>query len=573
MKNETELDDQGTHIISQNVSRIILRELGSTVLRKTEVRVIYDQGVEAVAATIRQLYEMIEVEDERVHRLVASATAAHLQKIEQLTGRINRLEEELSNRVRQVHQLSLTVKDLTRQLKAAHQQTRLAKDAHLATVMKNSQNSSKPPSQDPRKRTRSLREQSGKRAGGQPGHPGVTLAFVEKPDRLVTHAPQACDLCGSSLAASEVRVSERRQVHDLPAQKIEVIEHEVQTKICHRCGTKNKAKFPAGVNAPVQYGAGVRSVAAYLMGYQLIPYDRCAETMRDLFNCQLSAGTLATILKECASELVEPLIFIKEGLKKSEVLGVDETNLRVNQKQDWVHVTSTPRLTLLVHDQRRGTSAIESIGILSGYQGVAVHDGFNAYDRYRQCQHSLCNAHILRELNYVIETSKPDWAIEMKKLLLEIKAAVSKAGEAGKKRLALRQKKEFLSQYDRIVSEAGKLYEPLKRKKGRAKTRRPKEWPIVAAARKLVNRLGAKRDEILLFMRDFKVPFDNNQAERDLRMLKVKQKISGCFRTEKGAEEFCRLRSYVSTMKKQGRGVMETIRSVFAGKTMMPLIS
>lgn len=307
-----------------------------------------------------------------------------------------------------------------------------------------------------------MREQSGKRAGGQPGHTGVTLAFVEKADRLVTHAPEACDLCGSSLVASEVRVSERRQVHDLPAQKIEAIEHQVQTKVCHRCGTKNKAKFPAGVNAPVQYGAGVRSVAAYLMGYQLIPYDRCAESMNDLFNCQLSAGTLATILKECASELVEPLIFIKEGLKKSEVVGVDETNLRVNQKQDWVHVTSTPCLTLLVHDQRRGTSAIESIGILSGYQGVAVHDGFNAYDQYWQCQHSLCNAHILRDLNYIIDTSKAAWGTEMKTLLLDIKGAVGDASAAGKKRLTVRQKNEFLSKYNQIVIAVGKLYEPLR---------------------------------------------------------------------------------------------------------------
>jgi len=153
-------------------------------------------------------------------------------------------------------------------------------------------------------------------------------------------------------------------------------------------------------------------------------------------------------------------------------------------------------LTLLVHDKRRGTAAIENIGILPGYKGVAVHDGFTAYDQYRQCRHSLCNAHILRELNYVIETSKPGWAIQMKKLLLDIKAAVSKAGEAGKKRLALRQKKELLSQYDRIVAEAGKLYEPLKRKKGRVKTRRPKESPMAAAARKLVNRLCARRDEI-----------------------------------------------------------------------------
>jgi transposase len=270
--------------------------------------------------------------------------------------------------------------------------------------------------------------------------------------------------------------------------------------------------------------------------------------------------------------MVEPLLLIKEGLRKAAVLNVDETNLRVKQKQEWVHVSSTDKLTLLCHDKRRGTSAIENIGILSGYKGVCVHDGFSAYDQYAQCQHSLCNAHILRELNYVMETSKPDWAQEMKKLLLDIKVAVSKASEIEKTRLALRQEKEFLNCYDRIVLEAGKLYEPLQRKKGRANNRRPKESPIAAAARKLVNRLRTKRDHILLFMRAFKVPFDNNQAERDLSMLKVKQKISGCFRTEQGAEEFCRMRSYILTMKKQGLDIMEAIRSVYAGATIMPTL-
>ncbi len=404
------------------------------------------------------------------------------------------------------------------------------------------------------------------------GHKGATREFVEKPDHLVIHAPESCDLCGSSLSGAEVKGSERRQVHDLPPQKIEVIEHLAQTKVCVRCGMKNKAKFPSGINAPVQYGAGVRSVVAYLLGYQLLPFERCAEAMGDLFNCQLSVGTLASIFKECARETVEPWLLIKEGISKSEVIGVDETNLRVNQKQQWVHVSSTDQLTLLVHDKRRGTPAIESIGILSEYKGVCVHDGFTAYDQYQQCRHSLCNAHILRELNYVIETSKPSWATEMKKLLLDIKATVSVATEAGKTRLALKQEKEFLGQYDRIVTEAGKLYEPLRRKKRGTKTRRPKESPIVAAARKLVNRLIAKRDEMLLFMTDFRVPFDNNQAERDLRMLKVKQKISGCFRTEQGAAEFCQMRSYVSTMKKQGHSVMTTIRSVFAGTSKMPVM-
>jgi transposase len=396
--------------------------------------------------------------------------------------------------------------------------------------------------------------------------------MVAKPDHLVIHAPESCSLCGSSLSGAEVAGSERRQVHDLPPQKIEVIEHQAQTKGCVRCGMKNKAEFPSGINAPVQYGNGIRSVVAYLLGYQLLPYERCAETMNDLFNCQVSAGTVASIFKECAREMVEPLLVIREGLKKSEVLGVDETNLRVRQKQQWVHVSSTEKLTLLVHDKRRGGAAIEQIGILSGYTGVAVHDGFSAYDQYGQCRHSLCNAHILRELNYVIETSKASWAQEMKRLLLEIKAAVSVASESGKTRLVLRQEKVFLGRYDQIMAEAGKLYPPLKRKKYRSKTRRPRESPIAGAARKLVNRLNAKRDQVLFFMRDFSVPFDNNQAERDLRMLKVKQKISGCFRTEKGAAEFCQMRSYVSTMKKQGHGIMEAIKSMYTGETIMPAL-
>lgn len=540
------------------------------MLRKTEIRVIYDQGVAAVAATIRRLYEMIETDDERVQKLVALATSAHLQKIERLTGRINRLEEELANKVRQVHQLNRMVKELNKELTQARKQTRLAKEAHLAHLLKNSKNSSLPPSTDPRKRTKSLREKSGRKPGGQAGHPGATLDFVAQPDRLRIHAPEACHVCGSSLGNSEIEGSERRQVHDLPPQQIEVTEHQAQTKVCGRCGAKNKSKFPTGINAPVQYGGRLRSVATYLMGYQLIPYDRCAEVMNDLFDCHISAGTLASILKESAGELVDAEVLIKEGLRQAAVIGVDETNLRVGQRQDWVHVAATDKLTLLIHDKKRGTSAIESIGILPRYQGVCVHDGFSSYDRYRQCLHAQCNAHILRELNYVVETSKPPWAVDMKALLLEIKADVDKARESGRKRLAPCREAEFRRKYKESLEQAKKLYGTLQRKKGRAKKPRASESPIRAAGRKLACRMGEKRDEILLFMQDFSVPFDNNQSERDLRMLKVRQKISGCFRTEEGAEEFCRLRSYVATMKKQGRSVMETISSVFAGKIILP---
>lgn len=542
------------------------------MLAMREVRAIYHEGVYAVASTIRQLYEMIEVEDERVNRRVAAATAAHLRKIEQLTSRITRMEEELAGKVRQVHQLNLTVKELNKQLKEARRQTRQAQERHLAHLMKDSRNSSLPPSQDRRKRARSLRERSGRKPGGQVGHPGITLGFVDQPDRLIVHSPAECYLCGSSLGGSEVARTERRQVHDLPPQKVEVTEHQAQTKVCGRCGAENKVQFPAGVKAPLQYGEGARSVAAYLMGYQLLPFDRCVEAMDDLFACPLSPGTLATLLKRGAGELVGAEMLIREGLRESAVIGVDETGLRVRGRGDWVHVSSTDKLTLLVHHRKRGAPAITGIDILPRYKGVVVHDGFSSYDQHRQCRHAQCNAHLLRELNYVIETSKPKWAQGMKALLLEIKAAVDKAREGGRRKLPPRLKGDFLRKYDAEIADAKHLYGPLQRKRGLARKPRAAESPLLAAGRKLACRLEAKREEVLLFMHDFTVPFDNNQSERDLRMLKVKQKISGCFRTERGATEFCRLRSYVSTMKKQGHGVMETIRSLFAGKALMPAL-
>jgi transposase len=265
-----------------------------------EVRDIYHQGVWAVAAAFRQLYEMIEVEDGRVQKLVAAAKASHLRKIEQLGGRIARLEEELANKARQVRRLELEVKELNRELREARKQKRLAREARLAHLMEDSRNSSVPHSADRRKRTRSLREKSGRRPGGQVGHPGATLEFIEQPNRLVIHAPESCRLCGSSLAGIEAARTERRQVHDLPMPKMEVTEHQVPTIICGRCGTHNKGEFPPHIKAPAQYGEGVKSVAAYLMGYQLLPYYRCAEAMNDLFGCPVSPGTLAALLKGCA---------------------------------------------------------------------------------------------------------------------------------------------------------------------------------------------------------------------------------------------------------------------------------
>jgi transposase len=254
-------------------------------------------------------------------------------------------------------------------------------------------------------------------------------------------------------------------------------------------------------------------VAAYLVGYQLLPYGRCAEALNDLFGCPVSLGTLATLLKGCASELVGAELIIKEGLRGSAVIGADETGLRVSQRQDWVHVASTDKLTLLVHDRRRGAPAISGIDILPRYEGVCVHDGFSSYDQYRRCRHAQCNAHLLRELNYVIETSKPRWAVGMKELLLEIKAAVEDARQGRREKLLPRLKAEFLRRYDESIEEAKKLYGALQ-KKGRAKKPRAAESSIRAAGRKLACRLEAKREGILLFMQDFTVPFDRYERRR-----------------------------------------------------------
>lgn len=456
-----------------------------------EIRAIHQRGVYAVAQTISDLYEMIELDDARVQRLIRRANATYLRQIKQLTDRNTQLEAELLKQKRLVHQQAHQLKDLSKQLREAQEKTRRAKEAHLATVLKDSQNSSKPPSTDPHKKTRSLREKSGRRPGGQLGHPGATLKFVSQPDHLITHTPAACHLCGSSLSEGAVIKKERRQVHDLPPpQKLEVTEHLAQTKVCDRCGAQTKAAFPAGVNAPIQYGGRVRAVAAYLLGYQLLPFERCAEAMGDLFGCRLSRGTLATILQRGAGELVEAELMIKQGLRRSAVLGVDETNLRVRQKQEWVHVSSTERLTLLVHDRRRGTAAISEIDILPDYRGTAIHDGFSSYEQYRGCAHALCNAHILRELNYVIETSKPVWASQMKELLLEIKAAVSKAQAAGLKSLSVREQKKFCQDYDAVMAKAGK--------QKRAKKAAGGEAPFEAAARKLANRLMKKKEQVEL---------------------------------------------------------------------------
>jgi transposase len=463
------------------------------------------------------------------------------EEIGRLKHQITRLQEELRETRSDNHRL-------------------LRRNAELeALSTKDSHNSSRPPSTDPAwsKRTKSLRRPSGRQPGGQAGHPGHTLRLTQKPTRVVVHRPKQCRHCHTSLREGRSTGGERRQVIDLVPVRLRVIEHRAEVVRCPACGQRTKAEFPQGVRASVQYGPCVLSRALYLHDYQLLPYQRTAEAMRELFGCALSAGTLSTAVRQCAAGLVETELQIKRGLRRSPVIHADETGLRVAGRLHYVHVASTARLTHYGADARRGKAAINDIGILPEYRGTCVHDGWLSYTFYPKCKHALCGAHLLRELTYFEELAQETkaWAMPLKELLLEMKAEVERVSAEGGKRLPADKLAALTESYDRLTAEGLKAPPASDVPEG-----------VQKQARNLLLRLERRKEEVLRFVTDFCVPFDNNQAERDLRMVKLQQKTSGCFRTEDGARRFCRIRSYLSTARKQGRGVLRALDSACRGE-------
>lgn len=434
-----------------------------------------------------------------------------------------------------------------------------------------SHNSSKPPSSDPpgshpSPRTKSLRQPSGKKSGGQPGHPGSTLKMVRNPDRVEVHSPERCARCGESLSAAPVIDVERRQVFDLPKVLFEVTEHQVERRRCP-CGEVSSGSFPKEAAAPVQYGPRLLSFAVYLSQYQLVPMARVSEALSDVFGCEaFSEGTLDSALDECHLGLCEVEGKIKEGLQQAEVAHFDETGLEVGGKLNWLHVACTETLTHYGWAEKRGPAGADTHGILPLFKGVGLHDGLETYWGYLW-EHGLCNIHHLRELVEVEEHDKQPWATAMQALLREMKAAVDAAKARGQTELAKEIVQTFEARYERLLAEGFAMNPPPERP---PKTRgRPKRGRVLA----LLDRLSIHREAALRFLHDFRVPFDNNQAERDLRMIKVKQKISGCFRADGGADRFCRIRGYISTMRKQHQPILACIESVFFGHPTMPALA
>jgi len=384
----------------------------------------------------------------------------------------------------------------------------------------------------------------------------------------VRHAVEWCALCGRSLAAHPPERVERRQVFDLPEPKLEVTEHQGEVKTCP-CGYLNRAAFPAEAAAPVQYGPHVKSVAVYLKEYQLLPFDRLREIMQDLFACErFSAGTLANVAADGSRRLAPVEAAIRALTTQSAVAGFDETGMRAVGRLHWLHTVSTPSLTWYYPHPRRGRAALDAAAILPDFHGCAVHDFWDAYLHY-DCHHAFCNAHLLRELIFVGEQQQQPWAQGMIDHLRGIKAAVAGARAAGQTALPAADVKRCRQRYDQIVAAGYAQNPPAAPPPGPPRRgRRPQ-----SKTRNLLDRFRDHPDGILAFMRNFSIPFDNNLSERDLRMMKLRQKISGTFRSFPALEEFCRIRGYVSTARKNGLNALEALRRVFLGNPFVPTVN
>jgi transposase len=441
-------------------------------------------------------------------------------------------------------------------------------------LSKTSQTSHKPPSSDgpQRPKTKSSRESSGRKPGGQVGHQGSTLKKSETPDKVVEHLVKRCEQCSADLSGAEGKSVEGRQVFEIPHIRLEVTEHRIEEKECACCGHMNRSRFPKDVVEVVSYGNRVRALAIYLMNQQLIPYDRAAQLFSDLFGQGISKGTLHEIQKECA-EALEFVVetHIKTMAIKAELAHFDETGVRCEGKNHWLHVAAGLIFTYYAVHSKRGRKAIEAIGILPSFCGIAVHDCWGPYFHYKQCRHSLCNAHIVRELTFVHEQEKEPWAGKMKKLLYDIHKKVKRWKSKRRTHLGAGTLESFQQQYDRLINSGLRLHEKKAQLvvQARAKRGRKKQLP----GKNLLDRLKEYQDYVLAFVYDFAVPFTNNQAEQDIRMQKVKNKISGCFRTLLGAQRFCRIRSYISTARKQGWNILAALESAMAGAPMLPAFS
>ncbi len=476
------------------------------------------------------------------------------EELQQLRREKSQWQEQLAQRDEQIAQMQHELKRLGEQVQALQEQ--LKKDSH---------NSHLPPSSDRfHRQPKSLRKSSGKKPGGQSGHAGNTLMLSQTPDLVMRHTVEQCQHCQQDLREVGSAQVERRQVIDLPPKRLVITEHQAECKVCPVCQQVTQADFPQEVRAPVQYGAAFGAIGVYLVQQHLLPYERACEVMQDLLGPTMSEGTLQTLVQRCAARLSPVEAQIKAALTQAEVLHQDETGLYVAGKRQWMHVSATEQLTHYAVHAKRGYEALDAIGILTDFHGVSVHDGWRSYWRYA-CQHGLCNVHHLRELIFLHEQLQQAWAGQMQELRLHMKAAVDQARAEGRKALHPFEVQDWKTRYVALLEEGYQANPPdpppATRKKGRRKQ---------SPARNLLDRLSLHQDAVLAFLENFAVPFDTSLAERDIRMVKVQQKVSGCFRSVGGAQAFARIRGYLSTLRKQGMPVLTALEQALVGHPVLP---
>jgi transposase len=386
---------------------------------------------------------------------------------------------------------------------------------------------------------------------------------VADPDEVVVHRPVVCAGCGGDLTLAPVTGVEARQVFDLPQVRLWVCEHRAERRQC-ACGQVTAGVFPSQARAAACYGAGVRGLASYLMVQHHLPVERAAQVLGDALGAGVSVGMLAGLGAEAAGGLGGFVERVREQLTRSQVAHFDETGARVTGRLHWVHSASTELLSLFTVHAKRGVAAMDAAGVLPRFQGVAVHDGWSPYWRYPKARHALCAAHLLRELEAVAGLPGQGWAAELGEWFTIACATTAAARDAGADRLEATVLAGLTDRYDRILA-AGRAANPLPpRPPGRRRRRR--RSPAVC----LLERLHAHRGEVLRFLEDMRVPPTNNLAERDIRMVKLQQKISGCWRTLDGAQAFLTVRSYISTARKHGINPLAALRRLFEGDPWMP---
>ena len=433
-----------------------------------------------------------------------------------------------------------------------------------ARLKQNPRNSSRPPSSEglakPAPKPRSLRKKSGRKPGGQDGHKGTTLAQAARPDREIRHEPGCCGRCGAGLAGRPVTGMERRQVFDLPPVRAEVTEHQLIERECG-CGQRTKGAAPPGAEAPVQYGPRIAAVIVYLHAGQFLSKERTALALGELFGIPCSSGTVAALTARAARRLDGFLEHVRGQIAVSEVAGFDETGFRVEGRLAWVHCARTGKYTLLMVHPKRGTKAMEAMGVLPRFAGVAVHDAWAPYDTYPAADHQLCCAHALRELQAVTDAAPQGqwcWAAQAAEALTAMQQLVSEAIRHGQDVAD----PAALAAQVRLFRSAALI--------GAAQTA-ARSGALMKKHNALARRLLDRQHDYLRFTADYRAPPDNNGTERDIRMAKLKQKISGCLRTMTGARQFCAIRSYLSTAAKHGLSFFDALVMLAEGEPWMPI--